>query len=115
MRQPTPVPLRCSMVVRCLMVALAFLVIADAHIATALAGDRVIVEATCEARLPTLNRTPLPLIVQTVEAKPPPACQSPSPLLHPLVLASSSLDPLWFPPGERHQDQLHALVHVFLF
>jgi hypothetical protein len=94
---------------------LSLLIIADAHIVTALAGDQAIVEPTCGARLPTLTRDANPSALQSVEPRPSPVSQSPSPLLDGLVLASSPLEPSLFPNGSWYQDQLHALVHVFLF
>lgn len=52
---------RCAMSFRCFMIVLALLSIADAHIATAFAGDHAIVEPTCGASLPTFTRDASPL------------------------------------------------------
>lgn len=98
---------------RYLMIVLSLLLIADAHIATAVAGDRVIVETTCGAGLPTLTRDASPSGLQRMEPGPSTVSPSPSPLLHGPVLASSTLEPSLFPSGHWLPDPLHALVHVF--
>jgi hypothetical protein len=103
------------MSVRYFMIVLGLLVIADAHIVTALAGEHAIVEPTCGARLPTLTRDVSPLIPQGLEPRPSPVSQSPSPLLPVQVLSPSTFEPSRLPNGNWPQDSLHALVHVFLF
>jgi hypothetical protein len=97
------------------MIVLALLVIADAHIATALVGHHTIVEPTCGARLPTLTRDASPAVLQSVAPRPVTVSQSPSPLLHGPALASSALEPLVVPTGSWPQGQLQAFVHVFLY
>jgi hypothetical protein len=95
------------------MIVLALLIIADAHIATAFAGNQAIVEPTCVASLPTLKRDASPSVLQSLEPMP-------STLSH----TRQSCDTSRFPPPpsnnhvylmKRHQDQLYDLVHVFLF
>ncbi len=100
---------------RCLIIVLALLSIADAHIATAFAGGRVIVEPTCVASLPTLKRDASPSVLQSLEPRPSTLSHSPSTLLHVQVLSPSTFEQSLLPNGNWHQDQLHDLVHVFLF
>ena len=106
---------RCAMSLRYVMFVLALLISADAHIATAFAGNQAIVEPTCGARLPTLKRDASPSVIHNSEPRPSTVSHSPSPLLHEPVLALSTLEKWFFPNGNWHQDQLHAFVHVFLF
>jgi hypothetical protein len=100
------------------MLVLSLLVIAcvsDAHTATDFAGDQATVETTCGVGLPTLKGDASPSGLQSVEPRPSPSSQSPSTLLHVQVLSSSTFETSLFPNGNGHQDQLHDLVHVFLF
>jgi hypothetical protein len=97
------------------MIVLALLSIADAHIGTAIAGGRVIIEPTCGASVPTLRRDASPSVLQSLEPRPSPVSHSPATLLHGSVLASSTLEQSFSPNGNGHQDPLHAVVHVFLF
>ncbi len=109
---------RCAMSLRYFMLVLSLLVIAcvsDAHIPTAFAGDQATVETTCGIGLPTLTRDASPSALHGLEPRPATLSQSPSTLLHGAVLASPTLEQSFFPNGNWHQDQLHDLVHVFLF
>lgn len=115
MKRPVTTPVRFSRSIGYLLLVLGVLVIADAHIVTAFAGDHAIVEPTCGASLPTLTRDASPSVLQRLEPTFSTISQSPSPLLHGPVRASSTLEPSFFPNGNCHQDPLHALVHVFLF
>jgi hypothetical protein len=103
------------MSLRYFMLVLAFLIIADAHIATAFAGNHAIVEPTCGASLPTLKRDASPSVLHRLEPMSSTLSHSPSTLLHGPVLSSSTLEKSFSPNGKWHQDQLHDLVHVFLF
>jgi hypothetical protein len=106
------------MSLRYFMLVLSLLVIAcisDAHIATAFAGDQATVEPTCGAGLPTLKRDASPSVLQSLEPRPSTLSPIASTLLHVQALASSILEQSFFPNGNWHQDQLHGMVHVFLF
>ena len=100
---------------RCFMIVLALLSIADAHLASAFAGNQAIVEPTCGALLPTLKRDANPSGLQSMEPRPSPVSQSPSTLPHAPALASATLEQSVSPNSSWHQDQLHDFVHVFLF
>ena len=106
---------RCAMSLRYVMFVLALLISADAHIATAFAGNQAIVEPTCGARLPTLKRDASPSVLHSLEPMSSTLNHSPSPLLQGPVLASSTLEKSFSPNGNWHQDQLYDFVHVFLF
>lgn len=105
---------RCSMSLRYFMLVLGLLVIADAHIATAFAGDQAIVEPTCGASLPTLQRDATPSI-HSLELMPSTLSQIASTLLHVQALSPSTFEQSLLPNGNWHQDQLQDFVHVFLF
>jgi hypothetical protein len=106
------------MSLRYFMLVLSLLVIAcvsDAHIATASAGDQATVETTCGVGLPTLRSDASPSVLQSLEPRPSTLSHSPSTLLHGPVLSPSTFEQSLLPNGSWHQDQLHDLVHVFLF
>jgi hypothetical protein len=118
MKRPVTTSVRCSRSIGYLLLMLGVLVIADAHIATALAGDHAIVEPTCGASLPTLTRDASPAVLQRlkpISSTSSTVSQSPSPLLHGPVLSPSTFEPSLLPNEHWPQDPLHALVHVFLF
>ena len=100
---------------RCFMIVLGLLVIADAHIATAFAGDQAILEPTCGANLPTLKRDASPSVLHRLEPRPSTLSHSPPPLLHVQALSPSPFEKSFSPNGSWRQDQLHDFVHVFLF
>jgi hypothetical protein len=109
---------RYTMNLRYFMVVLSLLVIAcvsDAHVATAFAGDQATVETTCGVGLPTLSRDASPSVLQSVEPMPSPLSHIASALLHVQGRSPSTFEQSLFPNGNGHQDQLHNLVHVFLF
>jgi hypothetical protein len=115
MKPRVTTPVRFSGSIGYLLLVLALLVIADAHIVTALAGGHATVEPTCGASLPTLTRDASSPVLQRLEPRPSPVSQSLSPLPHGPVLSPATFEPSLFPNGNRQQDQLHALVHVLLF
>lgn len=115
MKRPVTTPARFSRSIGYLLLMLGVLVIADAHIITALAGDHAIVEPTCGASLPTLKRDASPSVLQSVESKPLTVSYTASTLPPVQVLSPSPVEQSVSLNGNCHQNPLHALVHVFLF
>ena len=78
MKRLVTTPVRLSRSIRYVLLMLGVLVMADAHIVTALAGGHVVVESTCGAGLPTLTRDASPSVLQSLEPTPSTLSQSPS-------------------------------------
>lgn len=111
MREPAGIP----KIIRGLMLVLGVLVIADAHIVTAIAQGRAVVEPTCGTGAPVLQRGTESIAIGSMESWP-----SPSSHIDPTVLdakrcMASILEVLSVPTGNPHQHKLHAFVHVFRF
>jgi hypothetical protein len=115
MKRPATALVRFSRGAQCLLLVLGILVIADAHIVTAAAGDHAIVEATCGAGLPVFTQGMKALAIASMEPIPSALGTLDTILPYVNVYPPYSLEEHSLPTGNCHQDKLYHLVHVFLF